>query len=352
MTEFTCPTRIISGVNALDYLKTRRACRVLVVTDSYFSETGKALAIGSLVPGAEVKVFDEVIPDPPADLAAKGAVLCNQWKPDLLIALGGGSPMDCAKAIGLASEIPMAFIAIPTTTGSGSEVTSFAILTHGTVKEPLVDDSLRPEAAILDPGLVADLPKGLLAHTAMDLLAHCVEALGGRNRSSFTDALAIHGARTVLENLAEAYTGSKAMMGALQEAACMAGLAFDRAGLGLCHAAAHVLGGAIHLPHGQLCAMLLPHVMEVNAPAAMEQYGMLARSCGIWGPTDRLTLRNLTGAICRLRTQVGIPSTLKEAGKSISGGVVSRILADPCCRTNPVSVTEEMVERVLKGVAG
>ena len=163
--EFSCPTKICMG---LDTLKTCEARRVLVVTDRYFSQ--KAWEIGKLVPDSETAVFDEVVPDPPAELVAKGAAVCARFRPDLLIALGGGSPMDCAKGIKLASDHPMTFVAIPTTSGSGSEVTSFSILTHGGVKHPVVDGGIRPNVAILDDSLLQSLPPSLIAHTGMDML--------------------------------------------------------------------------------------------------------------------------------------------------------------------------------------
>ncbi len=351
MTTFHCPTKIFTGEHALDALKDCKAARVLVVTDGYFSKIGKALEIGKMVPGAEVKIFDKVLPDPTAELAAEGAALCRTFQPDLLIALGGGSPMDCAKAIRMASGLSMTFYAIPTTAGSGSEVTSFSVLTKDGVKHPLVDGSLRPDAAILDSGLLESLPASLVADTGMDLLAHCVEAMAATNRSGFTDAMAFHGTMTAMTELPSAYSGDRQARGKLLEAATMAGMAFDNAGLGLCHAAAHVLGGAYHLPHGRLCAMLLPHVMTVNTSA---QYFRLAKLCGLSAATERLTLRNLTAAIVRLRSSLGMPATLRQAGVDPADimELIPLVLADGCCKTNPVSVTETMVKQVLQAVSG
>lgn len=351
MKTFHCPTKIYTGVKALDALKDCNASRVLVVTDGYFSKSGKAMEIGKLVPGAEVRIFDKVLPDPSAELAAEGAALCTQYQPDLLIALGGGSPMDCAKAIRLASGLPMTFYAIPTTAGSGSEVTSFSVLTKDGVKHPLVDSTLRPDAAILDSDLLASLPASLVADTGMDLLAHCVEAIGAANRSGFSDALALYGAMTAMTELPSAYLGDTQARGRLLEAATMAGMAFDNAGLGLCHAAAHVLGGAYHLPHGRLCAMVLPHVMAVNASG---QYIRLAKLCGLSGATERLTLRNLTAAIVRLRSSLGMPGTLRQAGAEPADimSLMPLVLSDGCCKTNPVPVTEAMVKQVLQAVSG
>lgn len=354
MTEFYCPTKIYSGEWALDILKTCKASRVLVITDRFFSASGKAAEVAGHVPGAQVEIFDEVQPDPPVELAARGAARCRAFQPELLLALGGGSVMDCAKAIRLAAELPMTFVAIPTTSGSGSEVTSFSILTHRGVKQPLVDPAVRPDIAILDDGLLTALPEQLIADTGMDLLAHCMEALGAKNRSGFTDALAYHGASVLLGHLQASFSGDRRVRGMLHECACMAGMAFDNAGLGLCHAVAHALGGETHLPHGRLCAMLLPPVMELNAAAVMGSYAHLARICGCGGATERLALRNLIAAIERLRGALGQPATLREAGvaRLDRDAVVAAALADPCCATNPVPVTGAMVHQVLQAVAG
>lgn len=354
--EFFCPVKIISGIGSLDLLKGYQARRVLIVTDRFFSQNGKAMEIGQRIPGAQVEIFDEVEPNPTAELAARGAALCDRFRPDILIALGGGSPMDCAKGIRLASSCSMMFLAIPTTAGSGSEVTSFSILTHGGVKQVVVDPLLRPDVAVLDPSLMEALPKSLLADTGMDLLAHGLEAAAAKGHSGFTDALAAYAVSTALEHLLPAWQGEQAMRGRLQEAATMAGMSFDNAGLGLCHAMAHVLGGAFHLPHGRLCAILLPAVMDVNAPAATAQYAGLAKACGIEGATRRLQVRNLQKAIIRLRAEMKMPSTLQQAGiepeqvQRQQSELVEAMLADSCCQSNPVPVTAQLAEQVLKAV--
>ncbi len=353
---FSCPTKIYSGEGALDVLKTFSAGRVLVVTDRYFSQSGKAMELGSLVPGAQVEIFDRVEPDPSAELVAQGSGLCARFQPDLLIALGGGSPMDCAKGIRLASPHPMTFVAIPTTAGSGSEVTSFSILTHQGVKQVLVDPLLRPDVAILDKHLLDALPRSLLADTGMDLLAHALEAVVATKRTGFTDALATYAVSAVLDDLLSAWQGDMAVRGRLQECATMAGLAFDHSGLGLCHAVAHVLGGAFHLPHGRLCAMILPAVIACNAPAAGTAYARLAGACGIEGATEKLRIRNLQQTIIRLRTAMAMPATLEQAGippeevEARRETLVEDILADGCCGTNPVPVTARLAEQVLKAV--
>lgn len=352
MTSFHCPTKIYTGTNALDALKSCQADRVLVVTDGYFSKSGKAMEIGKMVPGAEVRVFDKVLPDPTAELVAEGAVVCTAFRPNLLLALGGGSPMDCAKAIRLACDFPMTFYAVPTTAGSGSEVTSFSVITRNGIKHPLVEDGLRPDVAILDDSLLASVPPSLVADTGMDLLAHCMEALVATGRNGFTDALATHGVLTVLSELNNGFLGDQKAKAKLLESATMAGMAFNEAGLGLCHAVAHVLGGKYHLPHGRLCAMVLPHVMTVNATVAMSQYARLTKLAGLSAPTERLSLRSLLTAIERLRTSLGLPATLKQAGVAPEGlmSLVPAVLKDGCCKTNPVTVTEAMVEEIFRAV--
>jgi len=358
MAKFSCPTTVITGENALQALRELKAERVMVVTDSYFSGNGTAKRVGNMIPNAEVLVFDDVTPDPTVELAAAGAAACMRFRPQIIIALGGGSPMDCAKAI-LASvdEAPM-LVAIPTTSGSGSEVTSFSILTKGKEKIPLVDVSMRPALAILDDSFLRELPPGLLADTGMDLIAHSLEAIAAKGRSAMTTALAETALSTALQTLAASYSGDLTMRRGLHEAACMAGIAFDNAGLGICHAMAHAMGAQLHLPHGRLCAMLLPHVLAVNLPAAEAQYRHAAAGCGLAAHTGSLAVRSLSSAIVRLRTQMNMPANLREAGVSCGlirekqSQIVETALSDACCGSNPVPVSREMVLELLRKVAG
>lgn len=356
MGSFCCSTKIYASGNALEVLRTFSARRVLVVTDRYFSESGKALQIAKLVPGAQIEIFDQVTPDPPASLAAKGAALCRKFEPDLLLALGGGSPMDCAKAIKLAYGEKLLFVAVPTTSGSGSEMTSFSILTHKGVKHPLIDETLRPDAAILDASLLQNLPSALIADTGMDLLAHCVEALVAKGRTGCSDAMALLGARTVLKSLERSFRGDTSVRLELHEAASMAGLAFDNAGLGVCHALAHAIGGVFHIPHGRLCSVLLPEVIAYNRSACLSQYALLAKICELPAATDRLAVRNLIFTIARLQRSLLLPQTLGQAGiakqqwEAEEDAIVQAALKDPCCRSNPVAVTKEALLTILKAV--
>lgn len=358
MTEFVCTTRICAGENALSFLSSLQAQRVLVITDRFFSQNGMAARIGGMIPGAQVEIFDRVTPDPTAETAAEAAAVCVTLEPQVLLALGGGSPMDCAKAVRLASEKPLLFIAVPTTSGSGSEVTSFSILTSGGVKHPLVDGGIRPNVAILDDSLLSSLPPALIAHTGMDLLSHCMEALAATGRSAFTDSLAMSAAETVFSCLKASYHGDVTVRSRLHQAATMAGIAFDNAGLGLCHGLAHAMGGIFHLPHGVLCAMVLPHVMKYNAPMAGAAYRRLAALCQMSAATEQTALRSLTGAIGRLRSSMSMPETLTAAGiaretiRAARSQVVQAALEDGCIKTNPVAVTQGAVEEILKAVEG
>ena len=356
VTEFLCATRLYTGPNALLALRNFPADRVMVVTDRFFSESGKAAHIAAMVSGAECLVFDRVTPDPTAELAAEAAAACRKFKPQLLIALGGGSPMDCAKAVRIASEKPLAFVAIPTTSGSGSEVTSFSILTHNGIKHPLVDPAMRPDAAILDDSLLEDLPQNLIADTGMDLLAHSMEAAVARGRSAFSDAMAAAAARTVFSCLQASYQGDRSVRGRIHEAAAMAGVAFENAGLGACHAMAHAMGGVFHLPHGRLCAMVLPHVMAVNEASAGESYQAMAAACGMTGSSRKMAVRSLSSAIVRLRSSLKLPATLSQAGISRESALQNRdkilqaAMSDSCLRTNPAPMTPESLAGIYEAV--
>ena len=356
MASFYCPTKVYTGPDSLQTLAQYHARRVLVVTDAFFSQNGTAQEIAAWANAEQVRIFDRVKPDPEAALAVEGAAMCVRFSPDLLIALGGGSAMDCAKAIMLTAGASVRFIAIPTTSGSGSEMTSFSILTHGNVKHPLVDPALRPEAAILHESLLQQLPRQLIADTGFDLLAHCIEALTATGRSAFTDALALHAAATVVENLQASYCGDIGVRLSIHEAASMAGLAFDQAGLGVCHALAHALGGAFHVAHGRLCAMLLPHVMKFNAAKALGQYVCLARRLALPTAAEGLALRKLIGAVSALARQLHMPADLGQAGvtpeqwRMQKTAVLDAAMDDPCCRTNPVPVTRNALEQLCKAV--
>lgn len=358
MKQFEVGTKIISGIGAVAALKDFQASRLLVVTDPFFYENGTAARIAAVSGATAVEYFYHVKPDPTVELAAQGTAVVRQFQPDMLVALGGGSAMDCAKAMAYFSGTEARFVAIPTTSGSGSEVTDFSILTHNGVKHPLIDQRLRPTVAILDGDLLEKLPKGLIADTGFDVLSHALEALVAKNAGMITDALAREAFCTVYALLPASYTGDTAVRLKIHTAATMAGIAFNQAGLGLCHAMSHSLGGLFHVPHGRLNAILLPAVISCNAHAAGEKYARIAADAGIVGSAQTIAVRNLKNALLRLRKQLNMPATLQQAGidpdmvRQETPGIVEAVLGDPCCATNPIRVEDFMVRGILEEVTG
>ena len=358
MESFYCRTKIYSGTGALGQLQHMGIRRLFLVTDPYFMENKTADAVIRQASPEAHCIFHKVTPDPSVELAAEGTAMLRAFAPDTVVALGGGSTIDCAKAMVYFAETPVRFIAIPTTSGSGSEVTDFAVLTHGQTKHPLVDPKLRPEAAILDSTLLEQLPKKLVADCGFDVLSHAMEAFVAANASYFTDAFAKEAFTTALSLLPASYGGRTDVRLQLHAASTMAGLAFTGAGLGLCHAMAHSLGGIFHLPHGRLNAILLPAVMDVNLHACVGKYAKLARFSGVGSASDTVAIRNLKNALVRLRKELGLPKDLKEAGISPrtlyqhEGQIVHDTLADPCCATNPLPVEDYTVRKVLGAIAG
>ena len=358
MGNFCCRTKIISGSGAVAALKELRPRRLMLVTDPFFAENGTASRIATASGAEKVEIFKEVAPDPDVALAAAGTARVKAFCPDVLVALGGGSAMDCAKAMLFFSGVEATLVAIPTTSGSGSEVTDFAILTHDGVKHPLVDPQILPDVAILDDELLQALPKSLIADAGVDVLAHALEAYVALNAGAVTDALARDAFCKAFTCLPVSFAGDTSVRLEMHLASTMAGMAFSQAGLGLCHAMSHVLGGKFHVPHGRLNAILMPAVVEVNAPAAAEKYAEVARAAGLGGAADTVALRNLKNGLVKLRKELRLPATLAQAGiepqkvQSAQAWIAEAALADPCCKTNPVPVTKDLVLRVLEAVTG
>ncbi len=358
MEQFSCKTQIISGAGAVSVLGQLGAKRLFLVTDPFFVRNGQAETVAKATLCPHVEIFDKVVPDPGVELAAEGTARVKAFGPDLLVGLGGGSAMDCCKAIGYFAKGNYKVAAIPTTSGSGSEVTDFAILTHNRVKHPLVDERLRPDMAILDSDFLQELPKSLIADTGFDVLCHAVEAFGAKNAGAMTDLLAKEAFSSAFAALPASFAGRKEVRLKVHVAATMAGLAFTQAGLGLCHAMAHSLGGLFHVPHGRLNAILLPAVISCNAGAAGRKYAQLARSAGLGGSADTIAVRNLRNGLIRLRRELNLPETLAQAGiapRTVWASVeeiVRATLADPCCQTNPLPAEEFLVRRILEEVTG
>ena len=355
---FSCKTKIVSGVGSVAYLKQLNIKRLLVVTDPYFMDNAMALEVAQKSGAEQWEFFHKISPDPSVELAAEGTALVQQFQPDTIVALGGGSAMDCAKAMVYFSKREIKLVAIPTTSGSGSEVTDFAILTHENVKHPLVDKRICPAVAILDSDFLKKLPKGVIADTGFDVLAHALESYVAKDGGFFTDALAKEAFCVALAVLPASFAGQVAVRQKMHDAATMAGMAFTKAGLGLCHAMSHALGGAFHIPHGRLNAILLPAVIGCNAEICSDKYAHLARAAGLPGAADAVAVRNLKNALIRLRKELGMPQNLKEAGidpRQVwhkTDSLVAAVLKDPCCKTNPMPVESFLVRRILEEVTG
>lgn len=358
MEQFFCKTRIISGPGSLQALADLHIRRLLIVTDPFFLENGTANHIAHISKAEQVEVFHKVAPDPTATLAAQGTKAVLAFSPDTILALGGGSAMDCAKAMAYFSGMALQFIAVPTTSGSGSEVTDFAILTHDGVKHPLVDQKLQPDVAILDSDLLPSLPPKLIADTGFDLISHALEAWVATGAGMISNALALSALQTGFSQLSRSYHGDTAVRGSIHTAATLAGMAFSSAGLGLCHALAHALGGEFHIPHGRLNAILLPHVVSFNADKAQDRYAALARQLGLSAGPDVMALRALKNALIRLRRELELPEDLSQAGidprrvRDHMEPLIKAVLADPCCRTNPVQAAAADIRRILQAVMG
>ncbi len=358
MERFHCKTKIITGAGSIAALKEENIGRLMLICDPFFYENGTGQAVLDAAGKPEHQFFSEIVPDPSVTLAAKGAAAVKAFQPDTVVALGGGSTMDTAKAMVYFSGMGAKLIAIPTTSGSGSEVTDFAILTHEGVKHPLVDDKLKPDIAILDSDFVASLPPALVADGGFDLISHALEAYVATGRSRLSNLLAADAFRVAVNQLPASFEGDVSVRGAVHTAATMAGIAFSQAGLGLCHALAHSIGGEFHLPHGRLNALLLPAVVECNGAVCGPLYGQLAREAGLSGGSDAMALRALKNTLLRLRRNLRLPENLCQAGLSPAelqkkrDALVAATLNDPCCKTNPIPVSEAMVRGILTEVTG
>ena len=371
MREFSFSTRIFFGHGALERLAQVCRKRVLLVTDRFMVESGTADKVCSHLTDCQVTVFDSVTPDPSIRIVAQGVQALLSCRAEVMIALGGGSPIDAAKAIrAMAANVdglpPVEeCFAIPTTSGTGSEVSEFAVITDTEkgIKYPLMSRDLRAPNAILDPELVSSAPASVTADTGMDVLTHALEALVAVNASDFSDALAEKAIALTCRFLPAAVANGGDLMARerMHNASCMAGLAFNSAGLGLCHGIAHALGGKLHLSHGRLNAMLLPHILRFNAeldhpggdtlPA--RKYQHMAKLLYLPASTARLGVYSLTSEIERLTKTIGILGHLDlsgEAGvqyRSLRPAIVQAALEDRCTSGNPRQASGADVEALL-----
>ncbi|MFK3705947.1 alcohol dehydrogenase class IV [Raoultella sp. BIGb0138] len=358
------------GEDAIQALRRLNNKKVAIVTDSFMVTSGKTRYLINEMPQASVSIFSEVKPDPSVEILHAGAAQFKRFRPDAIIALGGGSSLDAAKGIKVTLEEYFAghaieLIAIPTTSGSGSEVTAYAIIAdpQNGRKYPLIADELVPDCAILDPQLVLSVPRQVAVDTGMDVLTHAIEALVSTGANDFSDALAEKAITLTWRNLPDIFHDEKNIQARthMHNASCMAGMAFNSAGLGLVHGMAHAIGGMLHIPHGKINAMLLPFIIEYNAghaPHARARYLQCAALMGIRAATPDQTLDALISAIRDINRHFGIPATLRALGTdlaeltSLRQPLIDAALADGCTASNPCQPRAADIDQLLTAVAG
>jgi len=383
MKRFKLSTEVLFSEDALDALKEFKDEDVVLITDKFMVDSGMAdIILKKLSRCRSVAIFDEVVPDPPMDLIERGIKFLADKNCDTVVALGGGSSIDAAKAIVFfkkqydeadnpdgAKRIKL--VALPTTSGTGSEVTQFAVVTDTATgkKIPLIDESLMPDLAILDPELVKSAPPSITADTGMDVITHAIEAYVSETASDCSDCLAEKAAELAFEYLPKAYRNGYDIKARdkMHRASTLAGMAFSLVNLGVNHGIAHALGAIFHIPHGRANALVLPHVIEFNADVTREankhsndsakKYQKLARIVGLPSATPKVGVANLVEEINRLLKYMDRPTCITECGISLEefekqrDEIVRRALADACTVANPRKVEAKDINRILDKIA-
>ena len=378
MKSFEIKTKIFFGDQALQRLKELPYSKVLIITDPFVVQSGMIEMITSPLKqgGIEYDIFKDVVPDPPIEKISDGVRRLIQYKPEAIVAVGGGSAIDSSKSIReFAKRVDnygeVDLIAIPTTSGTGSEVTSFAVVSDRQAerKYPLVSKSLTPEETILDAELVKSVPPAITADTGMDVLTHANEACVSIERNEFATALAEKAIEICGVFLLRAYldgsdTHARQKM---HVASCLAGLAFNSTSLGLNHGMAHQLGAMFHIPHGRANAMLLPHIIEFNSDInkhsksqkeylpAVKKYSTVAQILGLSNYNKVMTVRSLVNWVQFMMKEMDIPLSISQMGIISEEEYMSKIdamadaaLADGCTATNPRVPTKADVVQIYK----
>lgn len=393
MGRFTLPRDLYHGAGSLETLKTLTGKKAIVVVGGgsmkRFGFLDKAVAYLKEA-GMEVQLFEGVEPDPSVETVMKGAEAMRAFEPDWIVAMGGGSPIDAAKAMWVFYEYPdttfeeiitpfsfptlrtkAKFCAIPSTSGTATEVTAFSVITdyHKGIKYPLADFNITPDVAIMDPELAETMPKKLVAHTGMDAMTHAIEAYVSTLHCNYTDPLALHAIKMIHNNLKKSYDGDMDARAAMHDAQCLAGMAFSNALLGIVHSMAHKTGAAYtgdHIIHGCANAMYLPKVIKYNSKnaEAAERYAEIASFIGLSGATTEGKVDALIAELRSMNDQLDIPQGIKNYGKSGVKADVSVIdekefleklpevaknaIADACTGSNPRQPSQEEMEKLLK----
>lgn len=386
MARFTLPRDIYHGKGALAELRTLRGKKAFVVVGG-----GSMKRFGFLdkveqylrEAGMEVRLFEGVEPDPSVETVMRGAAAMREFQPDWIVSIGGGSPIDAAKAMWVFYEYPETtfeelcvpfhfptlrtkarFCAIPSTSGTATEVTAFSVITDDSkgVKYPLADFNITPDVAIVDPELAETMPKKLTANTGMDALTHAIEAYVSTLHCEYTDPLALHAIELISANLVPSYNGDMAARDKMHDAQCLAGMAFSNALLGITHSMAHKTGAAFsggHIVHGAANAMYLPKVIRFNAaePEAAERYAQIARFIHLKGETTAELVEALVNRVNEMNAELNIPSRIKD----YEGGIIDEkefmeklphvaelAVGDACTGSNPRKITPAQMAELLK----
>ena len=378
MARFTLPRDIYHGEGALEALKTLKGKRAFVVVGG-----GSMKRFGFLQKvedylkeaGMEVELFEGVEPDPSVETVMKGAEAMRNFQPDWIVAMGGGSPIDAAKAMWIFYEYPdftfeqavvpfglpelrqkAKFVAIPSTSGTATEVTSFSVITNykEKIKYPIADFNITPDIAIVDPDLAQTMPAKLVAHTGMDALTHSIEAYTASLRSNFSDPLAMKAIEMINQNLVKSFEGDKEARNLMHEAQCLAGMAFSNALLGIVHSMAHKVGAVFHIPHGCANAIFLPYVIKYNRKVCEDRYADIARMLKLEGTTDSELTDSLIKMIDEFNTKLNIPHSMKEYGieeadfKANVKFVAHNAILDACTGSSPREIDDATMEKLFE----
>ena len=383
MARFTLPRDLFYGKDSLSELKNLVGKKAIIVTGGSSMRKGGFLKLVEdylKEANMEVSLFEGVEPDPSVETVMKGAKAMTDFEPDWIVAIGGGSPIDAAKAMWAFYEYPdtsfetlctpfsfpklrtkAKFCAIPSTSGTATEVTAFSVITdyQKGIKYPLADYEITPDVAIVDPALVETLPPVQVAYTGMYALTHAIEAYVSTLNSPFTDPLAIKAIEMVFDYLPMSYKGDMEAREQMHYAQCLAGQSFTNALLGIVHSMAHKTGAAFstgHIPHGCANAIYLPYVIKYNAhdKVAFARYADISRRIGLCQGSDKACVNALIEKIEEFNRLLGIPKTIKEFGVnedeflSKVSEIAKNAVDDACTGSNPRSITPEQMEKLYK----
>lgn len=385
MARFTLPRDIYYGKGALEELKNLTGKKAIIVTGGSSMKKFGFLdkVLNNLhAAGMETQLFEGVEPDPSVETVMKGAAAMRAFEPDWIVAIGGGSPIDAAKAMWAFYEYPdtkfedlitpfafptlrqkAKFLAIPSTSGTATEVTAFSVITdyQKGIKYPLADFNITPDVALVDPDLAETMPAKLTAHTGMDALTHAIEAYVSTLHSPFTDPLALKAITMVFDYLPDSYDGNMEAREQMHYAQCLAGMAFSNALLGIVHSMAHKTGAAFstgHIPHGCANAIYLPYVIQYNAKEAeaKKRYAEIAKAAGLAGDTEEALVEALIAKIDAYNVKLNIPKTLKDFGidekeflEKVSA-IAELAVGDACTGSNPRAITPAEMEKLFRCV--